>query len=310
MPEILKITKADFCKRFNCDLNGLPEDLISKFCRTNTTYRYPDQKEYEEYILYVLKQVAASSVTRSREENLKRFKEGWLENLRLILNGQINLQNLKPRYFRSSDFFRYDNKLIIPENKDIEYDLFTLARYIIFSKYLCDYENIYELGCGSCHNLLMLSEMFPTKCLYGLDWVETSVKIANELSKRLNKNVEGFTFDMFNPSLDIAIKPNSAIITIHSLEQLGNRYEKLLSFILNSKPRFVLHYEPVQELYDPDCLLDYLALLYSERRNYLSGYLTALRELEEQNKIEILEAYRPYVGGVIHESSLIAWRPL
>lgn len=310
MSETLKITKDDLCKRFNYGPDSLPEDFISKFSRTNTTYRYPNQKEHEEYILYVLKQIAAPSITRSREENLKVFEKGWLENLRLILNGQINLQNLKPGYFRKNKFFRFDNNLIIPENGDIEYDLFTLSRYIIFSKYLCGYENIYELGCGSCHNLLMLSEMFPAKCLYGLDWVETSVKIADELSKKLNKNVTGFIFDMLNPSLDITIKPNSAIITIHSLEQLGNQYEKLLSFILNSRPRFVLHYEPIQELYDPDCLLDYMAVLYSEKRNYLSGYLTALRTLAAQNKIEILEAYRPYVGGVIHESSLIIWRPL
>ncbi len=310
MPETLKITKDDLCKRFNYGSDSLPDDFISKFGRTNTTYRHPNQKEYEEYILYVLKQIAAPCITRNREKNLKVFEKGWVENLQLILNGQINLQNLKPGYFRESKFFRFDNKLIIPENKDIEYDLFTLSRDIIFNKYLCEYKNIYELGCGSCHNLLMLSQMFPSKNLHGLDWVETSVKIAEELAKRLNKNIEGFVFDMFNPPSDIVIKPDSAIITIHSLEQLGNCYEKLLSFILSSKPCFVLHYEPIRELYDPDCLLDYLALLYCEKRNYLSGYLTALRKLEEQNKIEILEAYRPYVGGVIHESSLIAWRPL
>jgi hypothetical protein len=115
---------------------------------------------------------------------------------------------------------------------------------------------------------------------------------------------------MLNPSPDIILKPNSAVITIHSLEQLGQSYDKLLSFIMAAKPRIVVNYEPILEFYDEDNLLDYLALLYSSKRNYLSGYLTALRELEKQNKIEILQAYRPYLGGIIHEASLIVWRPL
>ena len=105
------------------------------------------------------------------------------------------------------------------------------------------------------------------------------------------------------------IEPGSAVITIHALEQLGRAYEKLLGWLLSSRPGLVINYEPVQEFYAEDNLLDYLALMYSRKRGYLTGLLTALRRLEGQGRIEILGAWRPYLGGVIHEASLIIWRP-
>ncbi|MBC8472449.1 MAG: class I SAM-dependent methyltransferase [Planctomycetes bacterium] len=304
------IEREDFSRMFKIHYDQLPEQFLSGIDRVNTSYHEADKKELAEYILYILKLLNTPEVARSMEENFQAWNKGWDENLQSILQSGIDLEILKAKYFRGSQFFRYDNKLIIPENNDIEYDLFVLSRYIIFSKYLCEYENIYEFGCGSCQNLLMLSDMFPSKRLYGLDWVEPSVKIAQKLSETLDRNIEGFIFDMLNPSPDIVLKPNSAVTTIHSLEQLGEKHDKLLSFIIAAKPDIVVNYEPILEFYDEDNLLDYLALLYSSKRNYLSGYMTALRELEKQNKIEILQAYRPFLGGIIHEASLIIWRPL
>ena len=302
MAEKATIKQEDFVRMFKTSGDKLPQQFLTDIDRVNASYH--------EYTLSVLKLINADYITRTTDENLQAWNTGWNENLESILQGQINLQNLKPKYFRPSKFFRYDNKLIIPENNDIEYDLFALSRYIIFNKYLSGYEDIYELGCGSCHNLLILSDMFPSKRLYGLDWAKPSAKIAQSLGEALNRNVQGFVFDMLNPSPDITLKPGSAVITIHALEQLGEKHDKLLSFIMESRPGIVIHYEPVLEFYDEDNLLDYLALLYTKKRNYLSGYLTALKKLEEQNKIEILEAYRPYLGGVIHEASLIVWKPL
>jgi hypothetical protein len=69
-----------------------------------------------------------------------------------------------------------------------------------------------------------------------------------------------------------------------------------------------VNYEPIDEFYDPENLWDYLALKYSRKRGYLSGYLTSLQRLADAGRIEILEAIRPYLGGVYHEASLIAWK--
>ena len=304
------ITENDFLRMFSCRVEELPKQLSFELSHINTEYRKASLVDLEEYVLYVLKLINLPDITRTKKENLEAFEKGWNENLQHISTGNISMESLKPKYFRGNKFLRYNKQLIVTDNLDLEYDLFILARYLIFNKYLSKAEDIYEFGCGSCQNLLMLSKIFPSKKLYGLDWTCTSARIAKLLSKSQNRKITGVVFDMTHPSPDITLKPHSAIFTIHALEQLGKEYEKLLLFITAAKPDVVLHYEPITEFYDLNNLLDYLAILYSQKRNYLSGYWTALCKLQEQGKIEIIESKRPYLGGVIHEASLIVWRPL
>lgn len=304
-----RIALDDFCRMFNCTQENLPEQLVSGIEGINTTYRKATLEEFEEYLLHVLGRLANPYILRTRDENLEAFENGWRENLEQIQSGGISAARLKPKYFRPNKFLRYDNKLIVSENLNLEHDLFTMARYLIFSRYISSYDYIYELGCGSCQNLLMLSELFPSKNLYGLDWTTASSEIAKYLAKALNRNIEGIVFDMANPSSKVPLRHGSAVITVHALEQIGTRHENLLSFIIDSRPGIVVHYEPILEFYDEDNVLDQLALVYSQKRNYLSGFYTRLCKLQEMGKVEILEARRPYLGGVIHESSLIIWRP-
>ena len=133
------IEREDFSRMFKIHYDQLPEQFLSGIDRVNTSYHEADKKELAEYILYILKLLNTPEVARSMEENFQAWNKGWDENLQSILQSGIDLEKLKAKYFRGSQFFRYDNKLIIPENNDIEYDLFVLSRYIIFSKYLCKY---------------------------------------------------------------------------------------------------------------------------------------------------------------------------
>ena len=310
MLEKKKISTAEFLKMFGFQKNDSPPLFLEKFRQMNTEYREPTREEFEEYVFMVLKLISSPGIKRSKEENLKAWETGWGENLAAVGSDKALGESLKPRYFRPNKFLRYNKQLIVSENLNLEHDLFTLARYLLCTKYLSSYEDVYEFGSGSCQNLLMLSEMFPSKRLYGLDWASASQKIAEALSASKNLNIKGIVFDMMNPSPEVVLKPNSAVFTIHSLEQLDNQYEKLLGFIIAAKPAIIMHYEPIVEFYNRENFLDYLALLYSQKRNYLNGFWPALCRLKEEKKIEILEARRPYLGGVIHESSLIVWKPV
>jgi len=310
MPEQKRINTDDFLRMFDFRMDELPERFVKEISQINTKYREANLQEFEEYVLYVLNLINSPGITRTSEENLEAFEKGWQENLESIASGKIQLESLKPKYFRPSKFLRYDNKLIVSDNLNLEYELFILARYLLFSRYLSQFEDIYEFGCGSCQNLVMLAEIFPEKRLCGLDWTRASREIARMLAESRNISIEGIVFDMMNPSPDVVLKPHSAVFTIHSLEQLGEQHHKFLSFLMEAEPDIVFHYEPILEFYKPDNLLDYLAILYSQKRNYLSGFWTALCKLRDENKIEIIESRRPLLGGIIHEASLIAWRPL
>lgn len=309
MTETKKIDQNDFCRMFKCHPDELPVQLISGLEMINTNFREPTLREFEEHVLNVLKQINGPHISRTKKENLEAFEKGWRNNLEMLIASGGTSYSLKPGYFRPNKFLRYNKVLIVTDNHNLEYELFNMARYLLFTRYLSPYEHIYELGSGSCQNLLLLSELFPTKTLFGLDWTTASAEIAHYLSKARNKRIEGVIFDMTNPSPDFVIRPESAVITIHALEQIGRNHGKLISFLMDAKPGLVLHYEPIIEFYNDNNLLDYLAILYSKRRNYLYGFLTELQRLEGESKIEIIAAWRPYLGGIIHESSVIIWRP-
>lgn len=310
MHELHQIGAEDFVSMFDLSPDQLPGFFMDRLAETNTTWRGPTQAELEDYILDLLERINEEFAPRTADENLAAFEKGWRENLERALETGLTPAALKPRYFRKTKYLRYDNTLIVSDNLDLEYDLFVLARIVIFWTYLKEFPTICEFGCGSCANLLMLSEMFPEKQLVGLDWAQASVDIANILAQQGGLQVRGERFDLLDSEASLSLEPGSAILTVHALEQLGERFQTWLDLLMGSKAGIVVNYEPVLEFYDPANLWDYLALLYSRKRGYLSGYLTALRQLADEDRIELLVARRPYLGGVVHEASLVVWRPL
>ena len=153
----------------------IPDDNISKetkryFKGIDTSFKEPSMEEFEEYVLEVLKKINSSYIQRNREENLMAFESGWRENLNCIKSkNDVFPKALKPGYFRGSKFLRLNKGLVVPKNPDLEYELFTVVRYIIFNRYLMPFKDVYEIGAGSCQNLLLLSSLFPDKNLFGLD---------------------------------------------------------------------------------------------------------------------------------------------
>jgi len=145
-----------------------------------------------------------------------------------------------------------------------------------------------EFGCGSGQNLKGLKGK-----LHGYDWAESAVKRVRAMG------IHAERFDMFNPS---PIDLKGGVLTVHALEQLGDKFGPFLQFLMDKKPEICVHIEPIEELYE-DNLLDNLALSYHKKRGYLSGFLKAL-------KGKTIEVERTYVGSLFHEAySVVVWRP-
>ena len=296
---------------FRLEKSGVPDlarDLIQKY---DLTCRLPTIGEFEEYVLNFLKLEENAGLARSREENRLAFERGWSENLEELKASSPDSYEmaLKPKYYRGSKFFSYDNELVVTSNLQLEYELFVIARFCLFHAYLRNVDIIVELGCGACANLLLLSKVLPKTKLIGLDWTSASSEIAVELGRRLLKPISGHVFDMLAPDFSLEIPKGAAIISIHAFEQLGHVFGPALEFIVRSRPSIVMQYEPALEFYDDNRLMDLLALRYCRRRGYLQGYYSRLLEMERDGKIRILAAYRPYLGGVLHESSVLLWKP-
>jgi len=303
------ISAVDIAAACGIDPGSVADDVAADAARQNLSYRPARAAEIEAWATMVLERMRLPRARRTAEENQQAFEQGWRENLELALAGGVSAESLRPRYFRPTPFLRYRRGLIVSGNEHLEYALFTLVRRLVFRRFLADCTAVREFGCGSCGNLLLLGEMFPQLRLHALDWARSSVEIASLLAKRTGLSLTGDTFDMRRPGAAEPLAADTAILTVHALEQLGGDFQPLIDHFLASRPCRVVHLEPIMELYDPDNLYDHLAVEYSRRRGYLEGYLPALERLAAEGRIEIIKAVRPGIGGVIHEASLVVWEP-
>jgi hypothetical protein len=187
---------------------------------------------------------------------------------------------------------------------------YKIFRHWLFRKYLSEFDAIYEFGCGTGFNLVELAKLYPKKILHGLEWVEPPQKIMKILRERHGYNITGHLFDMFSPDKNLEVVPGSAFLAIGALEQLGDNFESFLKFVLEKKPSIFVHVDSFVELYDENNLSDYLALKHDIKRNYLNGYLTRLRELEKDGRVEIMQVQKVPCGGLYHDGySHVIWKP-
>lgn len=304
-----RITADDILAACQLPPEAAPPGFAADAAARDLSFREATVREVEAWSTMVLERMLAPRARRTETENQEAFERGWRENLETALAGGITSESLRPRYFRDASWLRYGRRLIVTGNPQLEFDLFSLVRRLIFHRYLSDCDAVHEYGCGSCGNLLLIAEMFSGKRLHGYDWAQASVEIAELIAARTGMRITGSRLDMRHPPAGVPPAARTAVLTVHALEQIGQDFQPLIDHFLASRPVRVVHLEPTIELYESTSLYDHLAIEYSRRRGYLAGYLTALEELERQGRIRILAKVRPHIGGVIHEASLIVWEP-
>lgn len=310
MTERHMIGIEDFSATVGEPLDRLHERVRRMLGVLNGGYRETTPQEREQAVLAVLKRLHIDRLARNVEENHRAFEQGWTENLELCRTEGVSEATLRPKYVRAFTTIRYGGRYIVPDNPYLTDELWTLAMTWAFLKYLAPVNRIYEFGTGTGRYLYLLSQIFPDKELIGLDWTAASVAILELIAKATAHPIRGLRFDMLEPGSDVRVEPDSGVFTVGSMEQLGDRFEPFFRYLLEEKPRIVVHFEPIIEFYREDSLFDYLAILYHRQRNYLHGFYPALRDLSAEGRIEVLEARRMYYGDLYNEgSSLVVWRP-
>lgn len=303
---MLKLTEKDFANLVGSSVGDLPRECRKLLSSYDLSFKKVNTKRRDEIILNILKKINSEDLTVSGIDNKFTWKKGWKENLNNFTKNNYDLSELTPQYVRPNQPMRYLGQYVIPNDPMFELYFYTIFRVWFFKKYLENIKVIYEFGSGSGYNLPILAKLFPDAKIHGLDWVPESKTIVNKIGSTYRLNVKGHIFDMFNPDSNFKLAPNSAILTLGSLEQLGDNYQQFLKYILAQSPLLCLHYEPLIELYDENNLFDYLAVLYHKRRNYLGNFLTTLRILESDNKIRILK-YKKLMGSLYLDGSFVVW---
>lgn len=289
---------------------SIPEDICILSNVSKLTYRLPTREDRDKEILNQLKRIESDKIKVGTPERTPVWEAGWSENLQ-ELKRTHSLDALMPRYFRKGQPFRLFQDFIYSDNYKLDFELGKIIKRAYFNHYFEDFNTIYEFGCGTGFNLVELSRLFPDKLLFGCDLTIASTDILSILNSEFNIPVQGRQFDFIAPDYSFHLEKNSAVYTAAALEQIGEQYEAFLEYLLSEKPALVLHLEPLEELYDENNLIDYLAKRFHENRHYLKGYYTRLKQLESEQKVEIMAARRTYFGNFNDESySLLVWRPL
>ncbi len=278
-------------------------------------YEEISDKERDDYLREVIDVLLKNNLDKDTkpagEHRLLEWEKGWNENLEALKKGK-EVKDLVPRYHGKHRLVHWKQRMIRPMTPDFDYKILCILVDWAIQTFLHDVPALFEFGCGPAYHLLRARKHIPRAKMIGLDWTRTSQEIIRQISKAgIDNNIEGKNFDFFNPDYSLEVPSHSGFITIAALEQVGNRFEKFLQFVLDKKPAVCVHFEPIDELLDQTHLIDRLSTLYFRKRDYLSGFLPRLRKLQEEGKIKIIREQRTYTGSFFIEGhSLVVWSPL
>lgn len=305
-----KVTVEDFILSFGAGKKSLPQACLDLIAQKDFSYEILKGASRDRVILEVLKKLKSDKQVIGAKERRDIWDKGWNENLQDFVNSGYDLKKLVPKFIRSNKIVRYKQNYIRPLNPNFEFDYLSVFRKWLFFKYFKEFSNIYEFGCGTGFNLVVLSQLYPDKNLYGTDFVKSSVDLVNAIAKAHNIKLKGAIFDMINPKQSFRLEKNSLIFTSGSIEQLASKFENFLQYLLHNRPALCVHVEPVFELYDDNNLVDYLGIEFYKKRGYTQGFLPRLQRLEKEKKIKILKVQRLNFGSLFLEGyNLMVWRP-
>ena len=307
---IKKLGSDDFEHIFNEKLSPYVKNCISEYI---FEYSEIDCEERDYLILKIFKTLIAPDITKAGAHRLDEWERGWGENLDALDDKASNaLDQIIPGYFNKYNIVRWGGRFIQPITEKFEKNSLSIILDWLFDRYLRDAQEVYEFGCGTGHNLLRARSVNKNAKLWGLDWTTSSQKIINKLRESgIDKNIYSHNFDYFKPDLEFKLAKNSIVYTVASLEQIGDRWEKFVDYLLNSKPSLCIHVEPIGELLNSEVLLDHLSIEYFKKRNYLFGFLDGLRKLESEGRVKIHREQRTHIGSLFIEGySIVIWSPV
>lgn len=244
-------------------------------------------------------------------QRLEQWERGWNQNLQ-ELQRSGDAAAIVPRYYGKKAIIRWDGDVARPLSDAFERNMISLLVEWALEQFLSHVDTVCDLGCGSGHQLLRARTVFPNKALVGLDWTEASQRIIKGVVEAgLATNIRGSRFNFYEPDEALDMGPNWGIFSVAALEQIGDRHEVLVQYLLRKRPAICVHIEPLDELLDETRLLDRLSVLYAHRRNYLRSFVPRLRELEREGRLRILTERRTWTGSQFIEGhSLVVWAPI
>ena len=268
-------------------------------------------EERDRYILGVVECLLGDDLSTAGEHRLGRWEKGWEENLE-AWKAERDPAVLVPHYHDGQTLVHWKQRIVRPLVPQFDFHVIALLVDWAVKTYLGTVDTLMEFGCGPAHHLLRARRYNPRAHLVGLDWATASQRIISEVvASGQGTNLSGHNFNLYEPDYALPFTANTGVLTVAALEQVGERFEPFLQFLLAKRPAVCVHFEPIDELLDGNSLIDRLTVLYCRKRNYLHGFLPRLRELEAAGQIVLRHVQRTYQGShFIEGHSLVVWSPV
>ena len=299
-----KLTKDEVLNHFNILYDDLPKSIqlqLDKFFPIQ--YNELNSEQYNEYY-----ELCLEMLNKKLEVD---WQDDWFSVLQNLRTNNDNVKSIiRPKWFRKNAFVNIQNCLSLTETPYLDWEYQLITRQMLFYTHLKDIDNICEFGSGSGTNFYLINQILQDKNFILSDISVTSLKIIQELKRKLNRNNLTYSNIDIEQDIDLELPDNTAEITTSVLGQIGDNYNNFINFILKEKPQIVINVEPIVELLDSKSGFDNVMNLYCEKRKYLTGYLTELEKLEKQKKIKIIMKKRTMVSGTFIENSVLIWKVL
>lgn len=286
--DMKSVTIEDFASYWGVDSSSLPNSIEEYLGVVNTKHRETDKEELEEYVNSFVKKVSKSTSMRTKEENIAIFEKGWSEH-KEHLKEKCDFDALMPKYYGGGlpFFLGPDLSAHVCENNILSAEMQILYMRYLASTYFRPFDEIHEFGSGSGLNLFAIGSTTPDKRLIGYEWTKSGTEIADLIGEKSGLQVTGRRFDMLQPDRSVDLE-GKAILTVASIEQLGENYSAFLEFLMAAKPGIVAHLEPGAPSASSKAMYSNLAVLYAKLRGYPLRFSETLKALDAENKISIL----------------------
>lgn len=309
MPQFRELDAASVAALFGGTVDEVRQWCGPLLASFDFGYRILEGSERDGCLLEAIRRLDPFRVSVAGTDRKPEWEAGWSENL-IEFTASGDLDTLVPKYIRPGEWIRLNGMYVQPRDPHFVKNYTKMFRAWLIGRFLSGYPDLYEFGCGSCSHVAAFAAALPSCHIHGLDWAQASSRIIDELVRRFGWTMSNGQFDFFAPDHSLPLAANSVVLTFGALEQVGDRTGPFLDYLLANQPARCIHVEGLEELYDENHLLDAVALRYHRKRNYLSGLVTRLRQLEQQGQVVIDALHRHRFGTRFDDTfSYIVWSP-
>lgn len=257
-------------------------------------------------------------VPRNRNDQLalREYGEKWGNLLQDYHNHEFAnvhqaMEYLFRTHFPANMLFHVDEQIYYSENDSRFWNFFYMRITEVLSECLEPNDTLVELGCGWGRNLFYALKAGLCSDAIGGEYTKEGEMLGSLIAKQFDVPIEFSHFDYYNPASEFMHKLKGTVVFTHnSIEQISYLPEKTILSLIESRPKAVIHFEPVYEYRNKETLLHYLWKRYTETNDYNRNLLTVLKTFEKEGRLKItIEKVHALGLNAFNPGSFIVWEP-